>query len=103
MNTAITIEARMGSTRLPGKVLKPILTRPMLALMIERLSRVRLADEIVVATRDNPADDLIAELARRLNVAWFRGSEMDVINRVLQSARQAQANFIVETTGDCPS
>lgn len=102
MNTVITIEARMSSTRLPGKVLMPILGRPMLALMIERLSRVRLADMIVVATTDNPADDPIVELARRLNVAWFRGSEMDVLDRVLQSARQIKADLIVETTGDCP-
>ena len=102
MNTVITIEARMSSTRLPGKVLEPILGHPMLALMIERLSRVRLADEIVVATSDNPADDPIVELARRLNVAWFRGSEMDVLDRVLQSARQIKADLIVETTGDCP-
>ena len=102
MKTVITIEARMKSTRLPGKVLKPILGRPMIALMIERLKRVKFADQVVMATTDNPADDPIVELSHRIEVAWFRGSEVDVLDRVLQSARQAHADLIVETTGDCP-
>jgi len=92
----------MGSTRLPGKVLMSILGRPMLALMVERLRQVRLANQIVVATTDNPTDDPIAGLARSLGVACFRGSETDVLARVLLAARKAQADLIVETTGDCP-
>jgi spore coat polysaccharide biosynthesis protein SpsF len=102
MKTVITIEARMRSTRLPGKVLKPILGRPMLALMIERLQHVWQADQIVVATTDNPADDPIANLAQRLGVRWFRGSEDDVLDRVLRAAQSVNADLIVEMTGDCP-
>lgn len=102
MKIVITIEARMGSTRLPGKVLMPILGRPMLAYMIERLQRVSKADKIVVATTDNPNDDPIADLATNLGVGLFRGSEEDVLDRVLSAASSANADVIVETSGDCP-
>jgi spore coat polysaccharide biosynthesis protein SpsF len=102
MKIVCIIEARFRSTRLPGKVLKPILGKPMLELMIERLKRARTIDGIVVATTDQPADDGIAKLAQRLNVGVFRGSEEDVLARVLGAARAYQADVIVETTGDCP-
>ncbi len=102
MKTIITIEARMGSSRLPGKVLRPILGRPMLELMIERLQRARLADGVVVATTDQPADDAIAALATAVGVGCHRGSETDVLGRVLDAARLAGAELIVETTADCP-
>ncbi len=102
MKTLITIEARMRSTRLPGKVLMPVLGRPLLALMIERLQRVWQADEIVVATTTNVADDPIVNLARQLGVGWFRGSEEDVLDRVLKAAQLAKADVLVELTGDCP-
>ncbi len=102
MRIICIIEARFRSTRLPGKVLKPILGKPMLELMIERLKRARTIDGIVVATTDQPADDGIAKLAQRLNVGVFRGSEDDVLARVLGAAHAYQAEVIVETTGDCP-
>ena len=102
MRTIITVEARMRSTRLSGKVLRPILGQPMLARMIERLRRVRRADGIVVATTDHAADDPIAALATRLGVGCHRGSESDVLARVLDAARSAGADLIVETTADCP-
>ena len=102
MRTVVTVEARMRSTRLPGKVLRPILGRPILSLMIQRLKRVRQADHIVIATTDNPADDAIADLARQLAVSWFRGSEEDVLDRVLKAAQSVNAELVVETTGDCP-
>lgn len=102
MKTVITIEARMRSTRLPGKVLKPVLGRPLLALMIERMQQVWQADQIVVATTDNRADDPIADLAQQLGVGWFRGSEDDVLDRVLKAAQSVNADLIVEMTGDCP-
>ena len=92
----------MRSTRLPGKVLLPILGKPMLELMIERLKRAQGIDEIVVATTDHASDQPVAELAHRLGVGCFRGSEEDVLDRVLNAARRAEADVIVETTGDCP-
>jgi spore coat polysaccharide biosynthesis protein SpsF len=98
----ITIEARMTSTRLPGKVLLPVLGRPMLAMMVERVRRVPGVDAIVIATTVNASDDPIAELAARLGVGCHRGSEEDVLQRVLDAARAHDLDVIVELTGDCP-
>lgn len=92
----------MRSERLPGKVLLPILGRPNLELMIERLRRVPSIDEIVVATSDDESCNPIVEVAGRVEVVVYRGSETDVLDRVLSAARQARADIIVETTGDCP-
>jgi len=100
--TVCIIEARMASTRLPGKVLRPILGRPMLALMIERLERCATLDGIVVATTIAGADDQVAALARDLGVGAHRGSDEDVLDRVVGAARAFDAEVIVETTGDCP-
>jgi spore coat polysaccharide biosynthesis protein SpsF len=97
-----TIQARMTSTRLPGKVLMPVLGKPLLELMIERLRRARHVDEIVVATTEDASSDPIEELAERLGVGCFRGSEDDVLARVLGAAHAFGADLIVETTGDCP-
>lgn len=99
---ACIVEARMRASRLPGKVLKPILGQPMLALMIERLRRARTIDRLVVATTDQSVDEPILRLADSLGVACFRGSEEDVLDRVLKAARSVEADVIVETTGDCP-
>jgi len=100
--TVCTIEARMTSSRLPGKVLADAVGRPLLAHMIERLRRCPGLDEIVVATTTNSSDDPVAELADRLGAGVFRGSEEDVLGRVLGAAQAHGAELIVETTGDCP-
>lgn len=97
-----TIEARMTSTRLPGKVLLPLAGKPALERLIERLQRSEYLDEIVVATTINKADDPIVELANKMRVKHFRGSEADVLGRVLGAARSVDADIIVEVTGDCP-
>lgn len=102
MKYAITIEARMRSSRLPGKVLKPILGKPMLALMVERLQQARTVDDIIIATTVNSSDDPVVELAEELKIGYFRGSEEDVLARVLGAARAYHADVIIETTGDCP-
>lgn len=97
------IEARMGSTRLSGKVLLHAAGKPLLAHLIERLQRAKLVDAVVVATTDSRADDPIADLAAQLGFACFRGSEEDVLGRVLSAARANDADVIVEITGDCPA
>jgi len=97
-----TIEARMTSTRLPGKVLMPLAGMPALTRMIERVRRSKYIDEIVVATTVNRADDPIVESAKENNVKYFRGSEMDVLGRVVGAAESVEAEIIVELTGDCP-
>ncbi len=92
----------MTSTRLPGKVLLEAAGRPLLEHMVERLRRARSLDEIVVATTAEPSSDPIAALADRLGIGCFRGSEDDVLGRVLGAAQAYDAELIVETTGDCP-
>lgn len=101
-NIGIIIQARMTSTRLPGKVLRQVNNKPLLQYMVERLQRIQLADQIVIATTTNQTDDCIAELATRLDIGCFRGSEEDVLDRVLQAAKAFKIDIIVETTGDCP-
>jgi spore coat polysaccharide biosynthesis protein SpsF len=96
------VEARMTSARLPGKVLMPAGGKPLLQILVERLRRVARLDEIVIATTVNATDDPIVELARRLNVAAFRGSEEDVLDRVVRCLRAHDAEICVEVTGDCP-
>ena len=100
--TVAIIEARMASSRLPGKVLAPVLGRPMLELLIERISRARLLDGIVVATTTNPQDDAVEQLCARLAVGCYRGSEDDVLARVLEAADAFEAGVIVELTADNP-
>jgi spore coat polysaccharide biosynthesis protein SpsF len=97
-----SIEARMTSNRLPGKVLLPCLGRPMLELMIERVQRSRYVDAIVVATTINATDDPIMELATKLGIRFFRGSEFDVVGRVASAMQEAKADIIVQLTSDCP-
>ena len=97
-----TIEARMTSSRFPGKVLMEACGKPMLQHMIERLQRVPSLDGIVVATTGNDADVPIVNLAQRMGVGFFQGSEYDVLLRVLHSARAYDIDVIVEMTGDCP-
>jgi spore coat polysaccharide biosynthesis protein SpsF len=92
----------MASTRLPGKVLLPLCGRPVLARLIERARRARMIDGIVVATTSSPEDDAICELATAEGVDWSRGSMDDVMGRVLDAARAADADAIVELTGDNP-
>lgn len=92
----------MQSTRTPGKVFKPIMGRPMLALMVERLKLVPELDEIVIATTVHPSCNPIQELAVNLGVGYYRGSEEDVLLRVLEAGRAFKAELIVQTTGDCP-
>ncbi|MFZ5447595.1 MAG: cytidylyltransferase domain-containing protein [Thermodesulfobacteriota bacterium] len=102
MKIAATIQARMGSTRLPGKVLKPILGKPMLALQIERIQQCRLIDEIIIATTVAPQDEAIVTLARELGVNYFRGSEDDVIGRVVGALKAFAVDLHVEFMGDNP-
>ena len=97
-----TIEARMNSNRLPGKVLLPLNGLPSLQQMIKRISRSKKVHEVVVATTVNSEDDAIVELCHRLGCQVFRGSENDVLKRVLDAAQWAKATHIVELTGDCP-
>ncbi|MCB0311587.1 MAG: glycosyltransferase family protein [Bdellovibrionales bacterium] len=102
MKTIITIEARMGSSRLPGKVLMESCGKPMLQHMIERLKRCKLADDVVVATTVEPGDDPIIELCDSIGCSYHRGSENNVLQRLIDTAHHHSAAVIVQTTGDSP-
>lgn len=97
-----TIEARMTSSRLPGKVLLPIGGVSVLEMMIERLKRSKYLDGICIATTTNSNDDPVEALGRRLRVDVFRGSESDVLGRVLGAAQLVNADIIVEAMADSP-
>src|ERR1700732_5617027 len=96
------VQARMGSTRLPGKVLMDLGTKTVLARVVNRLRRATRIDEIVIATSDSVADDVIVRECRQLGVSSFRGSEDDVLDRYYQAARACGAGAIVRITSDCP-
>ncbi|MDP2264421.1 MAG: glycosyltransferase family protein [Hydrogenophaga sp.] len=102
MTTLIIVQARMTSTRLPGKVLLPLAGVPMLTRLAERLRRVQRADGIVIATTTNATDDPIAVLCTQLGVLCHRGSEHDVLSRYADAARLHGADTVVRITADCP-
>lgn len=102
MRRVAIVQARMTSTRLPGKVLQQLGARPMLCQQLRRLRACREVDEICIATTENSTDDAVAECARREEVACFRGSESDVLGRYIGAARQMRADVIVRLTADCP-
>ena len=102
MKIVATIEARMTSSRLPGKVMLPAKSKPMLEHLVDRLRRATSVEEIVLATTINSSDDVLVDFARRQQIGVFRGSEDDVMSRVIGAAESARADVVVEITGDCP-
>ncbi len=102
MKFVAIIQARIGSKRLPRKVLAEILGRPMLAVLLDRLRGAKSVDEFVIATTDQPQDTAVAELAAAEGFACYRGSEDDVLDRFYQTARLHGADVIIRLTGDNP-
>jgi spore coat polysaccharide biosynthesis protein SpsF len=102
MRRVIIVQARMTSTRLPGKVLMDVAGKPMLSQQLKRLRRCTAVDEIVIATTTNATDDPVVDLARHESVPWFRGPEHDVLSRYVGAARQERADVVVRITADCP-
>lgn len=96
------IQARMGSARLPGKVLKKVLDKPLLQYLIERVRQSNLIDNIVVATTTSDVDEPIVELCKKMSIPYYRGSETDVLSRYYEAAMQIKADVIVRLTSDCP-
>ncbi len=102
MKVTAVIQARMGSTRLPGKVLMDLGGKTVLARVVDRLRRATLVNEILVATTGSIADDAIIQECRRIDVASFRGSEDDVLDRYYEAALLTTGEGIVRITSDCP-
>jgi spore coat polysaccharide biosynthesis protein SpsF len=100
--TIATIQCRMTSTRLPGKILLPACGKPLLAHMIERLNRVPGIDQIVIATTTNAQDDCLEEFAHKNGLGCHRGSEQDVLKRIVEAAQKYQGDTLVHLTSDCP-
>ena len=99
---AAIVQARMTSTRLPGKVLKEVRGKPLLSYLIERLRRVNNIEKIIIATTNNKEDDPIVELCKKEFVSYFRGSEDDVLDRYYQTAKKFGVEHVVRITSDCP-
>ena len=102
MTTVAIVQARMGSTRLPGKVMRPLLGEPMLTRIMRRTARAGRLEAVVVATTREREDDVIEDLAARERWALFRGSTDDLLHRYVKAARANEADVIVRITSDCP-
>jgi spore coat polysaccharide biosynthesis protein SpsF (cytidylyltransferase family) len=102
LKTILITQARTGSTRLPGKVLKEINGKSLLEIHLERLKKCLKISEIIVATTANDEDGIIYEKALKLGFSSFRGSETDVLDRFYQSVKDKNADWIVRVTSDCP-
>lgn len=100
--TVALIQARMSSTRFPGKVLADLGGKPMIAFMVERARRARLLDEVAVITSADPTDDPLAEVLESRNIPTFRGDLHDVLMRYAAGAASFDASTVVRLTGDCP-
>ena len=96
------IQARMSSSRLPGKVLANLNGQPVLEWIVRRARRAQLIDEVVVATTISDEDDAVADFCQRKGIAFTRGSMHDVLDRYYQAAKRHQADVVVRITGDCP-
>lgn len=98
----LIIQARMGSTRLPGKSLMPLYGEPLIVRIIERVKRCLSIDTVVLATTKKPEDDHLCEIVENCGINLFRGSEHDLLDRYYQVARKFNADFIVRLPGDNP-
>jgi spore coat polysaccharide biosynthesis protein SpsF len=98
----LIVQARMSSTRLPGKSMMPLADKPLVYRMVERLKKCKRVDEIVIATSDQPDDQVLVDLAKELNVSSFRGNLLDVRDRYLEVAKKFQPDFIMRIPADNP-
>ena len=102
LNKLAIIQARMSSSRLPGKVLMDIAGQPMLQYVIERTMRAKMIDDIVLVTTTDPSDDVLEQFCHKQSIPCYRGSLPDVLDRYYQAAQQFHANVIIRLTADCP-
>ena len=102
MKTIAIIQARMGSSRLPGKILKPFGDTDVLSYDIARCRAIKGVSEVIVATSSLPQDDAIAIWCEQNDVAYYRGSEDDVLDRYVQCAKEYNPDYVMRVTSDCP-
>ncbi|MFZ0371438.1 MAG: glycosyltransferase family protein [Halobacillus sp.] len=102
MKVLAIVQARMGSTRLPGKVLRQVNGKALLEYQIERMERAKTIDQLIICTSTREVDDPIIELCKKMNVDTFRGSENDVLGRFYETSSFYKGEVIVRLTADCP-
>ena len=102
INKVAIIQARMGSTRLPGKVLRKVNTVPLLKFQLDRINQALLIDQTIVATSNSENDNLIVEFCKANGIACFRGSEDDVLDRYYRCAKKYKADIIIRFGADNP-
>jgi spore coat polysaccharide biosynthesis protein SpsF len=102
MNIIAITQARVGSSRLPAKVLKEIGNKPLLQLHLERAAQAKMIDKLVVATTNEPDANKIAEIVQKMNLGIYHGSTVDVLDRYYQAAKKFHADYVVRITSDCP-
>lgn len=101
-NIVAIVQARMGSTRLPGKVLKEIQGKPMLWYVVERTKKAKTVDQVVVATTTDPGDESVSSFCKAQGYPVYCGSVQDVLDRYYQAAKEYHADIVVRITSDCP-
>ncbi|MFF2178490.1 cytidylyltransferase domain-containing protein [Lysinibacillus sp. NPDC058147] len=102
MKIITIIQARIGSSRLPGKVLKPLNDSDVLSYVVKRCRQINGVTEVIVATSNLPQDDAIAEWCETNRVTYYRGSEQDVLDRYVQAAKPYSPDYVMRVTSDCP-
>jgi spore coat polysaccharide biosynthesis protein SpsF len=102
MKIVATIEARMTSSRLPGKVIMKVRKKILIAYLVERLKKIKNLDDIILCTTKNKTDDELVKEAEKLNIKCFRGSENNVLGRVVNALKKFKADVVVQITADCP-
>jgi spore coat polysaccharide biosynthesis protein SpsF (cytidylyltransferase family) len=102
LKTVAIIQARMSSSRLPGKVLMHVKKKPLLLYMYERVKASNEIDEVIIATSNEESDDVIVKLCKENNIMYMRGSLNDVLDRYYQAAKITNASLVVRLTADCP-
>jgi spore coat polysaccharide biosynthesis protein SpsF len=102
LKVAAIIQARMGSTRLPGKILKTVKGKTLLEYQIERVKQAKTIDQIIIATTVKKSEQPIIELCEKQGIDYYRGSEQDVLSRYYETAKKFEVDVIVRITSDCP-
>ena len=102
MKIGLIIQARMNSSRLPGKVMLKVCSKPLIDILIERVKKAKKVDEIIIATTTNKKDDILCEHLKNKNCQIFRGSEDNVLSRYYEASMKFNVNVIIRVTADCP-
>ena len=102
MNIYAIVQARMGSTRLPGKIFKPLAGKPVLWHVVNRLTYSKLIGKIIIATTTLPEDDQVEHFCKSNNILYYRGSSDNVLSRYYEAAKKFNADIVIRITSDCP-